>query len=172
MSPRSKNYRAILGSYIIYRSVRICTWKSSKLGSGRKAYFLTKLRRFFVICSSRPESNLELVPSWDQDDLVTKNKGRQRASKSRMIFHIMRPHIQYELIKQKNWVVFRTIVRHTGRYWVTNWIEPRTKMNWVTLILSRDSNFFIFTKREKFSHYGNFSHNGKFGHFGMFGPYG
>ena len=77
-----------------YRSVRICTWKSSKLGSGRKAYFFVKLRRLFVLSLSRPESNLELVPSWDQDDLVAKNKGRQRASKSRLNFHISGPHIQ------------------------------------------------------------------------------
>ena len=77
-----------------YRSVRICTWKSSKLGSGRKAYFLSKLRRFFDYCSDCPEFILELVPSWDQDDFVAKNKGRQRASKSRMNFHIGGPHIQ------------------------------------------------------------------------------
>ena len=70
----------------IYRTVQIWTWKSSKLGSGRKAYFLFKLRRLFVLGLSRPESYLELVPSWDQDDLITKNIGRQRASESRMNF--------------------------------------------------------------------------------------
>ena len=47
-----------------------------------------------MYCSSRPESYLELVPSRDQDDLIAKNKGRQRASKSQIIFHIGRPHIQ------------------------------------------------------------------------------
>ena len=39
-----------------------------------------------MYCSSRPESYLELVPSRDQDDLITKNRGRQRASKSQTNF--------------------------------------------------------------------------------------
>ena len=47
-----------------------------------------------MYCSSRPESYLEVLPSKDQDDLITKNKGRQRASESRLNFHIGGPHIQ------------------------------------------------------------------------------
>jgi len=78
----------------MYRSFLISTWQSSKLDSGRKADFWSKLRRFFDYCSDRPEFNLELVPSQDQDILVAKYKGRQRASKSRMNFHIGGPHIQ------------------------------------------------------------------------------
>ena len=35
-------------------------FRTSKLDSGRKVYFSFKLRRFFVICISRPVSNLEL----------------------------------------------------------------------------------------------------------------
>ena len=77
-----------------YRSFLISTWQSSKLDSGRKAHFRSKLRRFFDYCLGRPEFNLEVVPSWDQDNLVAKNKGRQRASESCSNFHIGRPHIQ------------------------------------------------------------------------------
>ena len=87
-------------SIFIYRSFLISTWQSSKLDSGRKAHFWSKLRRFFDYCSGRPEFNLEVVPSWDQDNSVAKNKGRQRASKSRKIFHIGGPNIQCICTKQ------------------------------------------------------------------------
>jgi len=47
-----------------------------------------------MYCSSRPESYFEVLPRRVQDDLITTNKGRQRASKSHLNFHIGGPHIQ------------------------------------------------------------------------------
>ena len=46
-----------------------------------------------MYCSCRPESYLEVYPSRDQGDLVTKYKGRQRASKSRLNFHLDGSHL-------------------------------------------------------------------------------
>ena len=71
-----------------------------------------------MYCLSRPESYLEVLPSKDQDDLSTKNKGRQRASESRLNFHIGGPHIHCPLPKLYDcteFETFRNIVAHTER---------------------------------------------------------
>ena len=47
-----------------------------QVGFSTKSILKSKLRRFFDYFSDRPEFNLELVLSSDQDDLVAKNKGR------------------------------------------------------------------------------------------------